>query len=257
MLPLRLGPRGGDRPHVLLGVDLGPLGPAHLAGPRGGQHEKLERQLDHGSRARSTQKGDAARDQKKGLVRNETGSRVPGVTGEDHHQRQEHCGDRDDQRTAWVEEFRGRVLTIPDLHYSTTAVGRETTQRTRGRESCPGQQQRGARDPSTTEAGPKPPGPSDRRSLPHGSLDRLLLLDVRLLRVLGPCLAAYVIPSPESRAARCDVTPTSRANLHRVDLAAFDSRSGIVWFDADFPSASMRYDQVRVRTRGRGGGLPS
>ena len=52
MLALRLGPRGGDRPHVVLSVDLGPLGPAHLAGPRGSQHQKLERELDDGSRPR-------------------------------------------------------------------------------------------------------------------------------------------------------------------------------------------------------------
>ena len=45
VLALRLRPCRRHRPHVLLGVDLGPLGPTNLAGPRGRQHQELERQL--------------------------------------------------------------------------------------------------------------------------------------------------------------------------------------------------------------------
>ena len=46
VLAFRLGPRGRDGPHVVRRVDLGPRGPAHLAGPSRREHEKLERQLD-------------------------------------------------------------------------------------------------------------------------------------------------------------------------------------------------------------------
>ena len=58
VLPLRLGPRRRDGPHVVLSVDLGPLGPAHLAGPSRREHEELERQLDDGGRPRRSHRLD-------------------------------------------------------------------------------------------------------------------------------------------------------------------------------------------------------
>ena len=61
VLALRLGPRGRDSPHVVRRVDLGPLRPAHLAGPRAGQHEELERQLDDRSRTRGPHRLDRRR----------------------------------------------------------------------------------------------------------------------------------------------------------------------------------------------------
>jgi len=47
--------------HVVLGVDLGPRGPAHLAGARRGEHEKLDRQLHDGSSARRSHRLDHSR----------------------------------------------------------------------------------------------------------------------------------------------------------------------------------------------------
>ena len=50
VLALRLRPRRRDGPDVFVGVDLGPLGPAHLPGASRREHQKLERQLDGGGR---------------------------------------------------------------------------------------------------------------------------------------------------------------------------------------------------------------
>ena len=129
VLALRLGPRRRHGPHVFVRVDLGPLGPAHLAGPRGSEHEELERQLDDGSRLRSPHRLDRRRHVAMGqrrhvpdeiLLRSEDrpdpAARVVGAVVQRH-------GPLHDRADALADPPRRRRPLVPDLAERLDHVG--------------------------------------------------------------------------------------------------------------------------------------